>query len=145
MTVGLTGVFVVIEVGSATLTRRLFLDEEMRSFGEVERRLAFAFADGGPEESGERGCLRRGGPTDGGLVSVFRGEMISSSRYSSPLSSPIATHSPTSRNAAGCVVGPDGPEGVFMGCESDLGRPRAAAAHERRVDRLARSAASWSA
>ena len=39
-----------------------------------------------------------------------------------------------------CVLGPD-----WVVELSRLGRPRAAAAQDRRVDRLARSAASWSA
>lgn len=130
ITVGLTGV-----VDSATLTRRPFLDEPLRSFGEIDLRLALAI--GGPGvATGDRVCLLRGGHTNG-LVSVSRVEEPSSS----PLSSPIATDSPTSRKAAGCVgAGADGADGI--GWASDFGRPRAAAAHERRVDRLARSAAS---
>ena len=86
--VGLTGA-----VESETLTRRLFLDAALRSFGETDRRLTLLGGTDGATE--ERGCLRRGGPTEG-LVSVYRLE-----DGSSPLSSPIAMDSPTSRNEDG--------------------------------------------
>lgn len=129
MTVGLTGA-----VESDRLARRLFFATP-RSFGEADRR--FILDTDGPD--GAAACMRRGGPTEG-LVSIHRGE----DGPSLPLSSsPIATDSPTSLKDAGAAAAPGGP--VCRRGESVLGSPRAAAAHDKRVERLARRAASWSA
>lgn len=50
------------------------------------------------------------------------------------------------RRVEGSILLEDGlVAGDWSAGESRLGRPRAAAAQERRVDKLARNAASWSA
>lgn len=125
MTVGLT-----CAVESDILARRLFF-ATLRSFGEADRR--FVLDTGGLD--GAAACLRRGAPAEG-LASIHRGEDGPSSALSS---SPIATDSPTSlKDAGGAAL--EGP--VCRRGESDLGSPRAAAAHDKRVERLARRAAS---
>jgi hypothetical protein len=133
MIVGLT-----VVAGSVMLTRRLFFEAVPRSLGELERRFALAAA-GSDDTAGALTCLC-GAPIDG-PDSGYRGEGEVSS---SLLSSPIATEAPTSRNEAGWSP-PEGAAGVGDGRLSFFGRPLAAAAHERSVDRLARRAASWSA
>lgn len=61
--------------------------------------------------------------------------------------SPMTTDSGTIRKVLGSTLfaGAAAGRGGSTGACSRLGRPRAAAAHERRVERLARRAASWSA
>ena len=101
----------------------------MRSLGELDRRfleagLSWAKYEG-PEELG---CFR-----DEGLADTFSAGGLSSS-----LSPPIATDSGTSRNEDGCSL-----EGLADDCcGSGFGRPRAAAAQDSSVERLARRAAS---
>lgn len=127
--VGLTGV-----AESAMLARRLFFETTLRSLGELDRR--FAFAAAGPDATvGARRCL--GAPAEG-TGSGYCGAEVSSLS----LSSPMATDSPTSRKEAGRAPLVGAACGGWLSC---FGNPRAAAAHESRVDRLARRAASWSA
>lgn len=59
-------------------------------------------------------------------------------------SSPSNADSGIIRNVVGSTASPAGRRGVVLDAESRFGRPRAAAAHESNVERLARSAASWS-
>lgn len=59
-------------------------------------------------------------------------------------SSPSNADSGTIRKVVGSTASPAGRRAVVLDIESRFGRPRAAAAHESNVERLARNAASWS-
>lgn len=116
MTVGL-----FVAAVSYNVPRRFFLEAD--GCPELDRRFLGAGVVGTGLGSG---CLR-------GPAVMF----VSAGSSSSLSPSPIATDSGTSRNEDGCCR--EGPAGC---CGSDFGRPRAAAAQDNNVERLARRAAS---
>lgn len=82
------------------------------------------------EEAGESGRGREGAVGEWPAESVLGGSRADSG---------MSRNEPGSARCGGARVGV-----LLTSCVSRFGRPRAAAAQESRVDRLARSAASWS-
>lgn len=126
MTVGLA-----VEASAMLARRPFFAEEWLRSLDGLDRRFARG-ADWTSRGEYAAGCGV--GPCRGVRV----GTVASAPTASSLTSPPIATDSGTKRKE-------DGWPREGLACEgggSDLGRPRAAAAQESKVDRLARRAAS---
>src|SRR5438034_6677853 len=94
---------------------------------------------GSLDDGGVVGCCWR---SVGAVPRATRLLGIAHVPFSAPIS-PTATDSGTKRNEDGSALVPF--LSTLTGGESSFGRPRAAAAQDSRVERLARSAASWSA